>query len=518
MSWIDESRHAQSRIVERYLLVCIAACLAAFSTAWPFGFLFDLGAPVWWGQIISMALLVLLLQQCVSAREAGGIGLLFAATWQTATYWWLFISMHTYAGLPALQAALAVVALSVVLSLYYAFACTIYWRTQLQAGYSAPLCFAALWLMAEMARGTWLTGFGWGSAGYAHVEGPLSVFAPIVGVYGLGAIAAWVASVLVRGGHSSRAAALAVLLLGGFLHYVLPSWTEPAGSLTVDLLQGNIAQDEKFQSGSGVPQALEWYRTKIQTAQSELIVAPETAIPILPVELPTGYWDGLQDRFAHGGQGLLLGIPLGSYRKGYTNSVVGLSPSHESAWQYDKHHLVPFGEFIPPFFKWFVRMMDIPLGDFNRGALGQASFEWKSQRLALNICYEDLFGEELAVRFLDATKSPTVLVNVSNIGWFGNSVAIDQHLQISRMRAMELARPMLRATNTGPTVIIDHTGRVTHQLPRHVAGVLSGEVQGRTGTTPYAWWVARMGLWPLWAIALAIVLIAARAQAVRGKR
>ena len=180
--------------------------------------------------------------------------------------------------------------------------------------------------------------------------------------------------------------------------------------------------------------------------------------------------------------------------RGYTNSVVGLAPGLQQVWRYDKHHLVPFGEFIPPMFMWFTRMMNIPLGDFNRGAVGQAPFDWKGQRLAANICYEDLFGEELGVRFEDPARAPTVLVNVSNIGWFGDTVATDQHLQISRMRALEFERPMVRATNTGATAIIDHTGRVAQSLPRTTRGVLVGTVEGRTGTTPFAWWVARFGL------------------------
>ena len=150
--------------------------------------------------------------------------------------------------------------------------------------------------------------------------------------------------------------------------------------------------------------------------------------------------------------------------------------------------------------------MNIPLGDFNRGAVGQPSFAWQGQRLAPNICYEDLFGEELAARFVDGRQAPTVFVNVGNIAWFGNTVAIDQHLQISRMRALEFGRPMIRATNTGATVIINRLGDVTHSLPRHTRGALTGDVQGRSGITPYAWWAGRFGLWPLWALGLVIAL------------
>ena len=134
---------------------------------------------------------------------------------------------------------------------------------------------------------------------------------------------------------------------------------------------------------------------------------------------------------------------------------------------------------------------------------------WRGERIAPNICYEDLFGEELGARFADPAQAPTVFVNLSNIGWFGDSVAIDQHLSISRMRALEFERPMVRATNTGATAIIDHRGVVTHQLARATRGVLTGQVQGRSGAiTPYAAWVSRFGLWPLWIFGAGVVLAA----------
>ncbi|MGZ5786270.1 MAG: apolipoprotein N-acyltransferase, partial [Ramlibacter sp.] len=282
----------------------------------------------------------------------------------------------------------------------------------------------------------------------------------------------------------------------------------PRASLSVALLQGNIPQDEKFQGGTGVPVALAWYARQLQESKASLTVAPETAIPMLPQQLPAGYLEALADRFSVGTQAALIGIPLGSFKEGYTNSVIGLKPG-AAAYRFDKHHLVPFGEFIPPLFRWFTDMMNIPLGDFNRGAIGQRPFEWQGQRLAPNICYEDLFGEELAANFADAATAPTILVNVSNIAWFGDSNAIDQHLQISRMRAIEFERPMIRATNTGATVIIDHRGRVTHALPRLTRAVLTGDVEGRSTITPYAWWVSRFGLWPLLLVALAIAGTAA---------
>jgi apolipoprotein N-acyltransferase len=216
----------------------------------------------------------------------------------------------------------------------------------------------------------------------------------------------------------------------------------------------------------------------------------------------------LQQRFATGAQAALIGMPLGDAQAGYTNSVIGLKPGQTEPWRYDKHHLVPFGEFIPPFFKWFTEMMNIPLGDFNRGPLGQPPFEWQGQRLAPNICYEDLFSEELGLLFADPTRDPTIFVNISNLAWYGQSLAMDQHIQIARLRAKEFERPFLLATNTGVTAIVDHQGRVVSALARDTRAVLVGEVQGRTGTTPYAWWVARFGLWPLWLLAWGLAALA----------
>ena len=187
--------------------------------------------------------------------------------------------------------------------------------------------------------------------------------------------------------------------------------------------------------------------------------------------------------------------------------MAGLSAA--AAYRYDKYHLVPFGEFIPTGFRWFTALMNIPLGDFARGVPNPPSFTVLGQRVAPNICYEDLFGEELARRFVDPARAPTVFANVSNIGWFGDSIALPQHLNISRFRTLEFQLPMIRATNTGVTAVIDHRGTVVAQLPPFTRGVLEGRVEGRTGRTPFAVWASCFGLWPLVLGAAAVVLAAA---------
>lgn len=472
------------------------------------------GEPLWWLQLASLALLAWLVARSPSARAAFVRGWVFAIAWLVGTFWWLFISMHTYGGLPAPLAAIAVVALAAFLGSYYAFVMAA-WRWLAPARpWAATLAFAALWLLAELMRGRWFTGFPWGAGGYAHVEGPLAALAPWIGVYGIGFVAAVAAYALSLLPSMRRSRAYWLALLGSTVALAACTQVEPSHGrsagppLSVTLLQGNIPQDEKFEGGTGIPLALQWYEEQLLAARSSLVVAPETSIPVLPQQLPDGYLQRVADAFIRGSRAALVGMPLGSYEQGYTNSVVGFKPGAD-AYRFDKHHLVPFGEFIPPLFRWFTDLMNIPLGDFARGAVGQASFGWQGQRLAPNVCYEDLFGEELAARFTDAELAPTIFVNVSNIGWFGNTIAIDQHLHISRMRALEFARPVIRATNTGATAIIDHRARVTHLLERYTRGALTGDVEGRTGTTPFAAWSSRLGLWPLWLVGLAPFLLAA---------
>ena len=501
-----------------WALALLAGLAQAASLALP-----GSGAPQGGLQWLSLAALAWLVRPGTPWRRAAALGGVFATAWLVGVFWWLFISMHTYGGLAAPLAVLAVLGLAVFLASYYALVLGLFAALAPAGRARAAIVFGALWLLAELARGTWWTGFPWGASGYAHVDGPLAALARTVGVYGISSVAAMLAMLLAQVRRSDvrspRAWALAAALLAGWgalawqRHCAIEQCgappSAPTPALSLALLQGNIPQDEKFQPGSGVPLALRWYAEQLHSAQAQLVVAPETAIPLLPQQLMPGYLEAIAQRYTQGGQAALVGMPLGDLEQGYTNSVQGWRPGQSAPYRYDKHHLVPFGEFIPPLFRWFTELMNIPLGDFHRGSLRQTPFVWRGERIAPNICYEDLFGEELGARFADPAQAPTVFVNLSNIGWFGDSVAIDQHLSISRMRALEFERPMVRATNTGATAIIDHRGVVTHQLARATRGVLTGQVQGRSGAiTPYAAWVSRFGLWPLWIFGAGVVLAA----------
>ena len=496
--------------MKRLRFLAEVACIALLGGAQTAAFIHTAFWPL---QLLAVALLAWRVS-VASPRRAAFLGWAFGTAWLCAGTWWMYVSMHRYGGLPAGLAALAVFALCAFLSLYLAaaMAAVAHWRRP--AALPSAAMFAGAWLLAELARGVIFTGFPWVASGYAHVDSPFGGFAPWVGVYGLGAIAAGVAAAF---GFSRPGAArawlapvvllAATLALGAIAGRI--DYTRPAGSLSVSLLQGNVPQEEKF-AMRYVRQALAATVEQLVSARGDLVIGPETVIPLLPASLDPAVWEELLERFRQPGHAALIGLPLGNEEQGYTNSAAGISASTAGLpggfYRYDKHHLVPFGEFIPTGFRWFTELMHIPLGDFNRGRLNAPSFIVHGQRVAPNICYEDLFGEELAARFVAEDQAPTILANLSNIGWFGKTIAVAQHLEISRMRSLELQRPMVRATNTGATAVIDHRGVVLKSLPPFERGTLDASVEGRSGLTPFATWAGTLGLWPLLAIGVATLL------------
>lgn len=449
----------------------------------------------WWPlQIAALAMLFWLLAGQISIRRSILIGWAFSFAWLAAGIHWLYISMHRYGGLPSWMAVLAVLLLAAALALFVGLMMGLATRFRLRHGASTPLLLLAVlpgcWMLAEWLRGWILTGFPWIVSGYAHTASPLAGFAPIVGVYGIGLLAAILAGSLALIPQKKSAALLALLLLAGGFSLKHIAWTAPHGDpISVRLLQGNVPQEMKF-APDQVLSTLTLYHDTIRSAPADLIATPETALPLLSSQLPPDYLPRLAAFSKDSNSHIALGIAVSDGPNEYANSVVGFSPqTAQQFYRYDKHHLVPFGEFIPAGARWFVDMMHIPLGDFTRGHPLQTPFAVKDQLVQPNICYEDLFGEEiakpLAAAYFSGATPATILLNFSNIAWFGDSIALPQHLQISQMRALETGRPMLRATNTGATAIIGPQGKVLAQLEPFTRGVLSDTVQGYSGWTPY---------------------------------
>jgi apolipoprotein N-acyltransferase len=470
----------------------------------------------WLLQIVGLALFVHAARD-VSPRRAAWLGWLFGFAWLTSSLWWVFISMHRYGGMPAPLAALAAALLGAGLALYYAAAAAAWARWR---GTVPVLTFAAWWLLAELARGVLFTGFPWAASGYAHTVGPLAAWAPWIGVYGIGALAAWLAAA-VAFAWSERLAprralrALAAPLLMVLVGVLLPGeFTRGTGTLAVTLLQPNVPQDEKFDPPH-IERVLRWHLEALSKARGQLVVTPESSIPLPAQFIDAQVLAALRAPFAHGERAALVGVFVGSDAEGHTNSLVALSPTsglnQAGAWHYGKRHLLPFGEFIPPGFGWFVAMMRIPIGDQERGT-STAPLPVAGQRVRALICYEDLFGEDLADSIV-GDAGATVLANATNLAWFGRWLVQDQHLQFSQMRALEFQRPIVRATNTGSTAAVDHRGTVLARLPAEHEGALEVRIEGRSGDTPYARWLAALGLWPQAALAVAVLLASRRWRA-----
>lgn len=433
--------------------------------------------------LAALAVLTHLLVAARTPRAAFGIGYLFGLGLFTAGVSWIYVSLHRFGAMPAPLAAFATLAFCAFLALFPATAA---WLQARFAGRASPALRAALaipaaWVMLEWLRGWILTGFPWLSVGYAAIDDALGGFAPLGGVYAVSLALACASGLLwcVLAGHARwpAAAALALLLAAGF-GLRSAQWTTPAGeSLTVSLLQGNVPQEMKFDPAR-YARTLETYATLAEASKASLIVLPETAIPRFLDRVDPAYLERLASAARRNGGDLLLGVPV---REGesYYNSVVSLGVSPRQS--YHKQHLVPFGEFVPPGFGWIVRVLSIPLSDFSRGPERQRPLEVAGQRVALNICYEDAYGREIARQLPEAT----VLVNVSNVAWFGDSLAPAQHLQIARMRALEAGRWHLTAANTGITAAIGPDGSVRAQMPQYLQGRVDAVVRGHAGATPY---------------------------------
>ena len=436
--------------------------------------------------VVTLAALLYLLERRATRGAAFKLGFAFGLGFFLAGVSWVYVSLHDFGAMPAPLAAAVTLLFCAYLALYPALAASV------AAGVRSDwlrrcIVFPGAWVLAEWVRGWLFTGFPWLGLGYSQAAAsPLAGLAPVLGVHGVGlalvasAGLAW--HVVARGWRNPNWQPLAVvaLLWVGAAALKAHTWTEPAGEpVRVSLLQGNVAQSIKWRPEQ-VAVTLALYQRMILASSAQLVILPETALPLFLQEVPREFLQAVDAHAKANGADVLIGLPERS-RGGYYNSVVSIGASPSQA--YRKSHLVPFGEFIPlrPLLAPVVEAMAIPLTDFSRGAVTQRPLAVAGQRVAVNICYEDVFGEEIIRQLPEAT----LLVNVSNVAWFGDSIAPRQHLQIAQMRAIETGRPMLRATNTGMTAVVAPTGRVTHVAPTFRNASVEAEVQGHTGATPY---------------------------------
>ena len=421
--------------------------------------------------------------------------------------YWVFISLHAYGNAPAPFAALATFIVVLVMALYPAAFGGLIARWGPPPGPARwLLIFPALWTLLDWVRSWLFTGFPWLAIGYSQIDAPLGQLAPYVGVFGIGWAATLSAGLLWALLNSpcwwarlGWLGLLAALCLGAWSLRQL-TWVEPAGPpLRVAIVQGNITQDRKWN-----PDALDETLTRYvqlslpEQNHSDVIIWPETAIPALLDEVRP-FVATLAGVAQQAGVDYIAGLPTGSRETGvFHNSIIGIG---RMSGLYHKRRLLPFGEYLPlrGLLLIFRNWVDIPMADFTPGNPEQPLFHAGGQPVGLSICFEAVFGSEIRRALPDATW----LINLSNDAWFKDSTAPHQHLQIARMRALEVGRYLARATNTGVSAIIDERGRIRVRGPQFKAEVIRGEIQPLRGLTPYA----RFGDWPAVAMMIGLLIL-----------
>jgi apolipoprotein N-acyltransferase len=482
-----------------------AACVFGFAPfhAWPV-------------PILAFAILFHVFDASRSPRQAALSGFAFGFGYFLAGVSWIYVSLHEFGGMPAVLAAIATFLVCAYCALFTAATGYVAARWGGERSGTRLAMMSAAFVAFEWLRSWLFSGFPWLTLGTSQVpSSPLAGFAPLLGAYGTSltvTLAAALACAFFQSATLGAAryrilAAIGVLFIAGGLAKSL-SWSEPSGApVTIALLQGNVPQSLKWRDDVRV-KTLADYREMIFAARARIVVLPETAFPAFIDEIPPDYLESLRDDARRNGKDILLGAVERERRSGrdfdYYNSVLNLT--NPSAKGYRKRHLVPFGEYIPPGFKWILAWLHIPLSDFAIPTEKPNVITAAGHRFGVAICYEDIFGEEVIELLPDAE----ILLNVSNDAWFGHSLAADQHLQNSQMRALETGRWMVRSTNTGVTAAIDERGHVVRELPQFTKGTLVEAVTPRSGTTPYVRWGNYAALVLVAAVIAAAVLGARR--------
>jgi apolipoprotein N-acyltransferase len=446
--------------------------------------------------LVALTGIVYLWAKAPSAKAALMLGLQFGLGLYIVGIYWIYISLHDFGGMPWWFAGFC----TFCLCAFMAFFPALVGYFSKRIGYLS-VSTAILWGLSDWVRGWIFTGFPWLTIGYSQTPySPLAGYMPIIGVYGVSTITVTIAACIaiwLANQHQPinlvwrRNVITAITLLvavGGILKIV--PWSSPIGdSFSVSLIQGNIPQAIKW-SPDAAQQTIDQYIAMTKNSQAALIILPETALPVIASQLDPSVEEVLSTHAKQHNSNIIVGmVDYKQSTQEYFNSAFSLGSAPTQT--YSKNHLVPFGEFIPlkQMLGWIYRdWLDMPLSDLSRGGTHQKPMLLNGQKVAINICYEDVFGEEIIRQLPEAT----LLVNISNDAWYGQSYAADQHMQFSQARALETGRMMLRSTNTGVTAAIDQHGYVIAQAPHDTTTTLNVIAQGYSGTTPYVLW----GNWP----------------------
>lgn len=419
---------------------------------------------------------------------------------------WMQVSLAQFGEVNELLAAIYTLGFIAFVALFFGLSGWLIARLSgSRAAMGLLLVTPSVWVLVEWARGWFLTGFPWLVTGYAMIDTPLAGYGPVLGVYGVSWIVALLAGLLaltVLENSSSRilmvGLALLLFMVGTGLQQI--EWSRPVGEpIKVAIVQANIEQKFKWNSkhfGKTVNKHLELTR---KSWDADLIIWPETAVSAFEHSVRPFLLDPLEKEAKKHGAELLIGMPVMLLKSDrYYNAMRNLAGDGGA---YYKRHLVPFGEYAPfrSVLKPFVDSLGVPMSDFAPGSAKKPLLKIKGYPVGISICYEDAFGEEM----IEAMPEAAFLINASNDGWFGDTFAPYQHLEIARMRALESGRYLIRSTNTGVSALIGPKGDVLEKAPMFEQSVLRVNVVPMAGETPYG----RMGNWLIVSLMLAIVLL-----------
>lgn len=484
-------------------LFCGALSVLAFA---PFGY---------WLLVLPSLLGLYTLLDKASPKQAAWRGFGYAMGMFLPGLWWIHVSMTYFGGIPLPVAFVLLACLSAYLALYPTLACWAFARFFYERHWSRwLLAFPALWLMADWLRGSVMTGFPWLWFGYTQIDGPLKGLAPLLGVQAITLALLLTASSLWLVWQSRRLIwlALPTALIAVAMLSMQHSWVSRGEPVKVALVQGNIEQSLKWDPEALVPTVRKYQDLSRANQDADIIIWPESAIPALEKEM-VPYLENLDKAMKVNDTALISGIiNFDMDERRFYNVVLGMgltdldgkqSYHYQQANRYNKVHLLPIGEYVPlgDLLRPIAPFFNLPMSDFSEGAPVQENLLAKGLRLATAICYEIIFPEEVR---RNVQADTDFLLTVSNDAWFGKSIGPWQHMEIARMRSLELARPLLRGTNTGITVATEVDGHIIGQLPQFEDGVLRVEVRPARGMTPYQ----RLGSWPLYGLTAALLLLA----------
>ncbi|MDM5148204.1 apolipoprotein N-acyltransferase [Candidatus Persebacteraceae bacterium Df01] len=445
----------------------------------------------WWLMPPALGTLFYLVKKSNSAYAAAVSGLAFGFAFFATGLSWIFEALNGYIQLPLPAATAIMILLCLALALYPATA--VYAARRIgTGGMIGALTLSTCWGLGEWLRGQLFTGFPWLAIGYSQVPiSPLTGWLPVIGINGVNVLLTLTAALLATlptllRRHQIATIFIIIVIFGGGQFSRSIKWTQPAGEIRISLLQGNVAQTLKWRDGE-IKRAMMDYLRLAKESDGQLVILPETAIPMRQRDIPVDYLEALRQIAATRNGVVLSGMFVDD--GGLHNAAVAIEPTGIGN-DYRKRHLTPYGEYLPfaSLLAPILLAADIPYMSLQAGNQ-KSSLSFLNTHAGISICYEDAFGDEWRHQLPEAR----FLINITNDGWFDGSAMLAQHRQLSQARAVEFGRWLARATNTGSTAVIDHNGHIAATLPLQKQGTLNATIMQRTGTTPYV----QFGDWPV---------------------